>query len=132
MDATPLAHHHGYMSATIPARLLLLAMFVISLWANQVQAAELLDDRAITIHTAQDIEQKRHALIQYLWGDEGFPAKRIPDAMLANIPSPVKQLTNLERVDEFHIDMAPGLQGLAYQFIPQHPNRELVVVHHGH
>jgi hypothetical protein len=132
MDATPLAHHHGYMSAKIPARLLLLAMFVISLWANQVQAAELLDDRAITIHTAQDIADQRHALIQYLWGDEGFPAKRIPDAMLANIPSPVKQLTNLERVDEFHIDMAPGLQGLAYHFIPQHPNRELVVVHHGH
>jgi hypothetical protein len=28
--------------------------------------------------------------------------------------------------------MAPGLQGLAYHFIPQHANRELVIVHHGH
>ncbi len=30
------------------------------------------------------------------------------------------------------MDMSPGLQGLAYHFIPQRPNRELVVVHHGH
>jgi hypothetical protein len=28
--------------------------------------------------------------------------------------------------------MAPGLQGLAYHFIPQRPNGGLVVVHHGH
>jgi len=44
----------------------------------------------------------------------------------------VKQLTHLARVDELRIDLAPGLQGLAYHFLPQHPNRELVVVHHGH
>ncbi len=93
--------------------------------------AELLDDRAITIHTARDIDAKRRALIQYLWGDEGFP-KGLPDAMQANVPSPVKQLTNLDRVDEFHVEMAPGLQGLAYHFVPQRSNGGLVVVHHGH
>ena len=51
---------------------------------------------------------------------------------MTNIASPVRQLSHLARVDELRIDMAPGLQGLAYHFIPQHPNRELVVVHHGH
>jgi hypothetical protein len=48
------------------------------------------------------------------------------------VPSPVKQLSDFARVDEFRIDIAPGLQGLAYHFIPRRPNRDLVVVHHGH
>jgi hypothetical protein len=30
------------------------------------------------------------------------------------------------------MDTGPGLQGLAYHFIAEHPNGELVVVHHGH
>jgi hypothetical protein len=44
----------------------------------------------------------------------------------------VQHLSQLARVDELRIDLAPGLQGLAYHFLPQRPNRELVVVHHGH
>ncbi len=100
--------------------------------ACQFQAAELLDDRAITIHSTREITEKRRALIQYLWGADGFPASRLPDTVLINVSNPVKQLTNLARVDEFRVEMAPGLQGLAYHFIPARPNRELVVVHHGH
>jgi alpha-N-arabinofuranosidase len=112
--------------------LYLLPTLALALWSCRGQAAQLLDDRAITLHSAQEIEERRHALIQYLWGAEGFPAKRMPDAILTNVASPVKQLANLERVDEFHIEQAPGLQGLAYHFVPQHANQELVVVHHGH
>src|SRR4029078_12484227 len=33
---------------------------------------------------------------------------------------------------ELRMDLAPGLQGLAYHFIPEHPNQQFVVVHHGH
>lgn len=90
------------------------------------------DDRAITIHSSREFTAKRRALIQYIWGTNGFPKRRLPEIVLANVPSPVKQLGQLARVDEFRIELAPGLQGLAYHFIPQHPNRELVVVHHGH
>jgi hypothetical protein len=35
-------------------------------------------------------------------------------------------------VDELRMDLAPGLQALAYHFIPTAPNRQLVVLHHGH
>ena len=94
--------------------------------------AQLIDDRAITISTAADVADKRRALIQYVWGVEGFPDKRLPTTVLTNVPSPVKLLANLARVDELRLDQAPGLQGLAYHFIPQRPNREAVVVHHGH
>jgi hypothetical protein len=110
---------------------LLLALGVLVVITAKSASPELVDDRAITIHSAREVTAKRQALIQYLWGKEGLPT-RLPDKILTNIPSPVQHLTNLARVDEFRIELAPGLQGLAYHFIPARPNRELVVVHHGH
>lgn len=95
-------------------------------------APELVDDRTITIQNAGDLEAKRRQLIDYVWGADGFPSHRYPTTVLTNIPSPVQHLTHLRRVDEFHVSMAPGLQGLAYHFIAAQPNRQLVVVHHGH
>jgi hypothetical protein len=109
----------------------LLALGFVSLFASRTESAELIDDRAITIHSAREVAEKRRALIQYLWGTEGFPSRRLPN-ILTNVASPVKRLSDLARVDEFRTDMAPDLQGLAYHFIPRRPNRELVVVHHGH
>jgi len=100
--------------------------------ATGAPGAQLLDDRSITLHSTHEIAEKRRALIHYLWGKEGFPKRRLPDVVLTNVAGPVKQLDHLARADELRIDMAPGLQGLAYHFIPRQPNRELVVVHHGH
>ncbi len=97
----------------------------------EAQSANLVMDRAITIHSASDVAEKRRALIRYLWSSDGFPAKRLPSTIVTNITSPVKHLTHLERVDELRMDLA-GLQALAYHFIPEHPNSELVVLHHGH
>ncbi len=110
----------------------LFVIVAVSFFASHGQSAQLLDDRAITIHSTRDVAQKRRALIQYLWGKDGFPERRLPNVVVTNIASPVQHLSHLARVDEFRIDLAPGLQGLAYHFIPQQPNRELVVVHHGH
>lgn len=110
----------------------LLAVFFLLQSFHCAWSAQLLDDRALTIRTTRDVAGKRRALIQHLWGEAGFPKRLLPDVILTNIASPVKQLTHLARVDELRIDLAPGLQGLAYHFLPQHPNRELVVVHHGH
>ncbi|MSU34150.1 MAG: hypothetical protein EXS36_03380 [Pedosphaera sp.] len=109
----------------------LLAIVVVGLFTSRGQSAPLLDDHAITIHTPRDVAKKRQALIQYLWGSEGFPDHRLP-TVVTNVASPVLHLDHLARVDEFRVDMAPGLQGVAYHFIPQNSNRELVVVHHGH
>jgi len=106
--------------------------FVVALQANSLQSAQLVDDRAITIHSARDLAEKRRALIKYLWAAEGFPERRLPDLVKTNVASPVKQLSHLARVDELRMDLAPGLQALTYHFIPEQPNRELVVVHHGH
>src|SRR5437667_7418363 len=104
---------------------------VVLFFCTPAPSAELLDDRAITIHSGNEISQRRQKLIEYLWGANGFPS-RGPDKIVTNIACPVKPLEHLKRVDELHIDMAPGLQGLAYHFIADHPSGELVIVHHGH
>lgn len=108
------------------------SLAILTLFTTYLESAQLIDDRAITIHSAREVAAKRRALIEYLWGSGGFPKHRLPDAVLTNVPSPVQHLSQLARVDEFHIDLAAGLQGLAYHFISQRPNRQLVVVHHGH
>lgn len=71
-------------------------------------------------------------MLQYVWGPAGFPKARLPERVVTNVPSPVRALTNLARVDELHITLAPGLEGLAYHFVPERANGECVVVHHGH
>lgn len=111
-----------------------LALLILGLFAGYGQGAapELIDDRAITIHSAREVETKRRALIRFIWGTDGFPEQRLPDVVVPNVPSPVRQLRELARVDEFRIEQMPDLQGQAYHFIPRHPNRELVVLHHGH
>src|SRR5262245_20178932 len=100
--------------------------------AAALHSAELVNDRAVSLHSARQVKDQRRAQVRYIWGTEGFPERRMPDKVLTNVASPVKQLSELVRVDELRMDLAPGLQGLSYHFIPQHPNRELVVVHHGH
>jgi hypothetical protein len=109
-----------------------MAILFIALFASRVQSAQLIDDRAITVHSAREVAEKRRALIRCVWGAEGFPERRLPNIVLTNVASPVKHLGHLARVDELRMDMAPGLQGLAYHFIPDRPNGELVIVHHGH
>jgi hypothetical protein len=107
------------------------AVLLLTAAANLAGAVELTDDRAITIHSAADAAAKRRALITYIWGADGFPDKRLPDKVTP-VPSPVKQLEALERAEDLRIDMAPGLQGQVFYFVPKRANGELVVLHHGH
>jgi hypothetical protein len=94
--------------------------------------AALVDDHQITVHTPREIEAKRKLLIEFIWGTDGFPRRRQPELVVTNIPHPVQHLTSLQRVDELRFKLADGLEGLAYHFIPSHPNGSLVIVHHGH
>ena len=93
----------------------------------------IVNDCAITIHSAGSVASKRDQLIQFIWGAAGFPRTKLPVSVDKNVPSPVAGLTNLERVDTLHIAMDAGQVGLAYHFIPlnRKANR-LVVVHQGH
>jgi len=108
---------------------------ILALWTalpSSSAAEPLLDDREVTVHSRRDVQRRRRELIRYLWGDSGFPNRRLPDTVLTNVASPARGLTNLSQVDELRVNLAPGLEGLAYHVLPLRPNGGLVVVHHGH
>src|SRR4051812_42126853 len=87
------------------------------------RGADLINDKAITIRSASDVLETRKALINYLWGQARFPLlTRFPDRVVTNIPTPVHHLEHLKRVDELRMDLTPGLEGLAYHFVPERPN----------
>lgn len=64
------------MKVLSSSSLFLLATLAIRLLVPCDLSAQQLDDRAITIHSASDVAEKRRALIQFIWGADGFPAKR--------------------------------------------------------
>jgi hypothetical protein len=96
------------------------------------RAGGLTDDRQITIRSAKDVEDKRRALHQFIWGPTGFPTTKLPSSAARNIKSPVDKLGNLHRVDEIRIKMDANEESLAHHFIPVRKNHQLVIVHHGH
>jgi hypothetical protein len=102
------------------------------LLAVALGASDLIDDRTITIKSARDVAVKRQALIDFLWGAQGFPGEKLPSSLTKDVPTPVSGLNNLERVDELHVAMEEGEQGLAYHFVAKRSNGRLVVVHQGH
>jgi hypothetical protein len=115
-------------SRSLPPAFMLVA--ALAYLAVPSSAVELVDDRAITLHSASEVDARRKALIRFIWGEDSFPSG-LPDVVL-KIDNPVKSVDGFARVDELRIDMAPGLQGLAWHYTSQKPNSELVIVHHGH
>jgi len=107
----------------------------------------LIDDSQITISSATDVSNKRQALIQFIWGSDGFPSNKLPSSITIDVcglprgnqpPANdvcgfVNNLSNLERVDEIRMAMGWGQEGVAYHFIPaERKNNRLVILHHGH
>jgi hypothetical protein len=98
-----------------------------------VHAQGLIDDREIRIKSAADVSSKRDALVQYIWGNDGFPTKSLPKLpVIANDKSPIDGLQDLERVDTLMFEMPAGLTSYAHHFIPKVKNNKLVILHQGH
>src|SRR5678816_4726256 len=112
-------------------RVLLVGLFVLVTLVRTEGQTGLVNDREIKVHTRKEIQEKRRALERYIWGEAGFPKELVPH-VVKDVATPVKELTNLKRVDEFRIALAEGVEGLAYHFVPERSNRQLVIVHHGH
>jgi len=116
------------------------------IWFVSPAPAYALDDRQITVRTATDVSNKRQALIDFIWGSDGFPSNNSPSVTKnvcslpqANNPPAddvcggfVSNLSNLKRVDEIRVHMEAGEEGLAYHFIPVRKNNKLVIIHSGH
>ena len=89
------------------------------------------DDRRITIAAPADVESKRKALIEFIWGAEGIPRDRLPKVEKDDL-SPIAGLEHLRRIDTLVIEMEVGQTGFAHHFIAKNANGRLVIVHHGH
>lgn len=89
----------------------------------------------IEINDQNDISQKRRKLIDYIWGDEGFPAEKLPAKIENNISDDrydELRSSNLARIDRLVIDMDWGMQSIAYLFVPEVNKKQLVIYQQGH
>ncbi len=88
----------------------------------------------IQINNENDIIEKRIQLINFIWGKEDFPDKKIPA-----IENSIKDQRydslyqhNLERIDKLSVSMDYGLKSIAYHFIPKESNNTLMIYQQGH
>jgi len=87
----------------------------------------------VTLHSTDDALARRQALIQFLWGTDGFPSAKLPTSVDLNVQSPVTGLSNVGRVDELHFQMDQGVESFAYHFIPlSGAQGRAVILHQGH
>lgn len=92
----------------------------------------LVDDSKIHITDRVSAQKMRKHLIQFIWGDEGFPKEKLPSKIETDVPSPLKDLNNLEQVDRMEIDMDYNFQSVAYIFHPAKENGRYTTFHQGH
>ena len=85
----------------------------------------------ISIKSEKDIIEKRKQLIQYIWGDKGFPVS-IPSVVERNIKDDRYELTNLKAIDKIIVSMDYGLNSIVYHFHPTQSNNRVVIYHQGH
>lgn len=98
----------------------------------------------ISIHSEQDLIQKRSEMIDYIWMGSGFPTAdpRIEYNVKVN---DFDDLTNLQKIDKFTVGMDFGknankflksteseMISISYLFHAKNPKKTLIVYHQGH
>jgi hypothetical protein len=91
----------------------------------------------IGITNAAGVETKRQALINYIWGPDGWPSERSPARVQTNIDDPIygslyNEQGNLSRIDLYTVRMAYGIESHVYHFHPIRTNGRLFLFHAGH
>jgi hypothetical protein len=106
-------------------------LLVIVALLQTASGAELVDDRDLSIHSRSEADRMRERLIHFVWGTKQLPDTQ-PVQVTRSVASPITGVENLGRVDALRIAMECDQQTVTYHFIPQKPNRRLVIVHQGH
>lgn len=87
----------------------------------------------IHIRSEADLLQKRTALINYIWKEDGFSYDKIPDEIEQDIKDDrFSDLKNLARIDKLTTMMDYGVDSKAYLFLASKSNNKLVIYHQGH
>ena len=87
----------------------------------------------IKIKSEDDIIKKRDALVDFIWVGNGFPSTKLPDLVENDISdSRYSDLKNLQRIDKISIIMDYNVNSIAYLFLAEQSNENLVIYHQGH
>ncbi len=85
------------------------------------------------VSLSQQLEIKREKLIQFIWGDKGFPYSKLPDKVDYSISDEkYSTLANISSIDRIIVVMDYGFDSVAHHFRPVHSNKKLVIYHEGH
>ena len=87
----------------------------------------------LTINNQTDVENRRRAFSDFLFGAPGFPSQKgVDDVKTAIHDEEFSKLKNLHQIDRLEINMEFGLNSIAYHFIPLKANNKVVLYHQGH
>ena len=105
---------------------------------SDVCPVQVVNDRAIHIHSPQDVEATRGDLFEYIWGTATLPGDHAGLSIVPGVAGPFAcQGANLARVDQINVAMGPAqngtvIHGWAWHYIPVNRKNRLVIVHDGH
>lgn len=88
--------------------------------------------KLITLGTADDISKRRLELIRFLWGSFDLPLL-LPSTIKENWKdSNYNNISSLERIEKWVVQMDFDLESNVYHFIPKNSNNKIVIYHQGH
>lgn len=86
----------------------------------------------IYIKNSDDITIKKNELIKYIWKDPGFPYSKLPLVTQNIVDKRYSDLENLKRIDKIEVLMEYDVNSVAYLFLPDQNNNDLIIYHQGH
>jgi len=90
-------------------------------------------DRLNSVRTEQDVTRKRSDLRGFIWRDEPYPESTGPTAWDEGASDDrFAGFSNLGRIDSITTEMEYGVESIAYLFLPESGNDDLLVYHQGH
>ncbi|MBF0450430.1 MAG: hypothetical protein HQK75_06990 [Candidatus Magnetomorum sp.] len=89
-------------------------------------------DALMDIHSPQDIQTKRHELINKIWGQSSLPST-IPYSIEKDIlDTRYQSIKEIKTIHRLTVRMDYGLNSIVYIFMPHHPTSTIVMYHQGH
>lgn len=89
-------------------------------------------DSLIRISSIEDIQNKKLALLQYLWNQNHLP-DHLPINTQTKIDDPsFNNLQNLKQIDLIEYEMEFGINSISYIFHPETSNDKVIIYHQGH
>ena len=89
-------------------------------------------DSLIQIESEEDIISKRTDLINFIWKNDKIDTTLSPLIEKNFYDERYDDLDGLNQINKYEIKMESGVNSIAYLFLPENPNNELVIYQQGH